>query len=70
MGVNNFKRSSGMFRNSFGENVLQPPQFKIEIMCVGSDCVQISEKVCQVFNKLGVALQHVDFMWSLQIFVT
>jgi hypothetical protein len=32
--------------------------------------VQASEKVCQVFNKLGVILQHVEFLWSLQIFFT
>jgi hypothetical protein len=69
--VDNFQRNSGMFRNSFGENLIQPPLFKVEIMCVGSDfvCEKVKKK-CQVFNKLGVRLQHVDFLWSLQIFFT
>jgi hypothetical protein len=28
-----------------------------------------SEKSAKFFNKLSVILQHVDFLWSLQIFL-
>jgi hypothetical protein len=31
--------------------------------------VQESEKCANIFNNLSVRLQHVDFMWSLQIFL-
>jgi hypothetical protein len=49
MGVDNFQRSSGTFENSFGENLLQPPQFKMEIICVRSGFMCDQVKKCAKF---------------------
>ena len=38
-------------------------------MCDEWLCVQESEKYAKDFNKLSVRMQHVDFHWSLQIFL-
>jgi hypothetical protein len=63
MGVDNFKISIQIFRNSFGEKLLQPPLFQNRnYVCEEFLCVQASERVCQDFNKLSVRLQHVDFL--------
>jgi hypothetical protein len=71
MGVDNFQRSSQIFHNSFVENLLQPPLFQNRnYVCAEWICVKESEKCENIFNKLSVRLQHVDFLWSLQIFFT
>jgi hypothetical protein len=64
-----FKVPLKYFVSTKKEILLRTPHSNRNYVCEEWFCVQESEKCEKYSNKLSVRLHHVDFLWSLQIFL-